>query len=187
MIHHLFKTEKFVPDAHKETIHDIDFEKVKRDGKQILLIDIDNTLISYDDHLPNARTVSLIEKLKSLGFFIVLVSNNSSKKRVRRFSAPLNLSFVCRAKKPLKSGFKKALRYYERPVDKKKVLVIGDQMMTDVYGAKRTGLDVILVLPIKKRTEKWYTRLNRAIENRMLEKIKTRYPEKYTELKLDKR
>jgi predicted HAD superfamily phosphohydrolase YqeG len=91
---------------------------------------------------------------------------------------------LCRfCEKPLKIGFKKALSILSI-TDKSKVLVIGDQVMTDVLGSKRMGLKVHLVDAIKRNNEKWFTRLNRRFENRMLNQIKKKNGEAYTRLNL---
>ena len=66
-------------------------------------------------------------------------------------------------------------------------MIIGDQLMTDIYCANRFHAYSILVNPLMKKTEKWYTKMNRKTEVKMLEKIKTKYPEKFNELSLDKR
>jgi len=71
--------------------------------------------------------------------------------------------------------------------DKDKVVVIGDQLMTDIWAANRFGVYNILVNPIKKKTEKWYTKINRRTEHKMLGKIKSNYSQKYTDLRLDMR
>ena len=67
------------------------------------------------------------------------------------------------------------------------VVIIGDQLMTDIYGANRFGVYNILVNPLKRKTEKWYTRFNRKIEIKMLEKIKKKNKKEYNELNLSKR
>ena len=59
--------------------------------------------------------------------------------------------------------------------------------MTDIFGANRFAAYSILVNPIKRKTEKWYTRINRRIEEKMLVKIKNKRSESYQQLGLDKR
>ncbi len=186
MIDRFLDSKKFIPDYHVNTIYDLDFAAIKKSGIRLLLIDVDNTLIPYDKFSADEALIELMERLKTLGFFIVFVSNNRFH-RIRFFAKPLNISFVSNAKKPLKRGFKKAMRFYEKPVAKTEVLVIGDQLMTDVYGAKRTGLKVALVTPIKLKTERWYTRINRKVEQKMLQKIKLNHASKYETLNLKKR
>jgi predicted HAD superfamily phosphohydrolase YqeG len=54
--------------------------------------------------------------------------------------------------------------------------------MTDVYGAKRSGLDIILVQPVKIKTEKWYTKVNRFLEKKVLNRIKNINHEMYEKI-----
>ncbi len=186
MIHHLLNIKKFIPTRHVPKIEDADFDFFYKEGKRLLLIDIDNTLIPYDKALPDDELYALFEELLQKGFEIVLVSNNG-KKRIKPFAEALGLPAVWHAKKPLKTGFKKALRIKLRRFEGNQVLVIGDQIMTDVYGARRTGLDVCLVHPLKPKTEKWFTKINRSMEQKILAKIAKKYPDTYFKLDLDER
>ncbi|MFP4077797.1 MAG: YqeG family HAD IIIA-type phosphatase [Candidatus Izemoplasmataceae bacterium] len=186
MIHHFLKTRHFIPKCHVPKIEDADFDFFYKEGKRLLLIDIDNTLIPYDISLPDDALKAFFEDLKKRGFEIVLVSNNG-RRRIKPFADALGLPAVWHAKKPLKCGFKKALRLKVNRFEKHQVLVIGDQIMTDVFGAKRAGLDVCLVRPLKRKSEKWFTKLNRTIEKKMLAKIAKKYPDTYFKLDLDER
>ncbi len=59
--------------------------------------------------------------------------------------------------------------------------------MTDVWGGKRLGFKVIVVDAIKRRIEKWYTRLNRRMEKRILARLKRIRRTIYEKLKLDEK
>ncbi|HHU80397.1 MAG TPA: YqeG family HAD IIIA-type phosphatase [Acholeplasmataceae bacterium] len=162
--------KKFVPNEVYRSVFDIDFKKLYEDGKRIILTDVDNTLISYDEVGPSEQLLMLHQELTNMGFKIYLISNNNIF-RLEKFSEKfINEGFIASARKPLKRGFKRAIKLINRPAEE--IIVIGDQIMTDVYGAKRSGLDVVLVKPIKKSTEKWYTRFNRYWENKIVKKIK---------------
>ena len=65
---------------------------------------------------------------------------------------------------------------------KDKVITLGDQLMTDIFGSSRMKLDSILVHPIKKKSEHWYTRLNRRMEKFVVSRIKKKYPMVFKEL-----
>ena len=51
----------------------------------------------------------------------------------------------------------------------KEIAVIGDQVMTDVWGANRSGMYSILVEPINEN-DIWVTKINRMFERRILKK-----------------
>ncbi len=186
MIHWLLKTRHFVPNSHYDTVHDIDFDALYQEGKRVLLVDLDNTLIPYDETLPNKKLKAFIESIKHVGFEVVIISNNRLP-RVKHFSDAVDVSYVASAKKPLKCGFKRAMQHTETFYEKAQVCMIGDQLMTDVFGSRRMGYDCLLVMPIKKKTEKWYTKFNRRVETNMLRKIKRKYPSAYKRLALEKR
>ena len=65
------KTKYFMPNDYKKTIFDIDFVALKSQGIEGLLIDVDNTLIPYDETLPSIELIELFEQLKSLNFKIM--------------------------------------------------------------------------------------------------------------------
>ena len=186
MIHLLLKTKQFIPNEFHDTFFDIDFTSLYNQGYRLILTDLDNTLISYAETTPNNQIHEKFQQLKELGFEIILVSNNMQE-RINAFCEPLDVQGFASARKPLLYGFKKAFDAKKIPATRSETIIIGDQLMTDIYGANRFGVYNILVNPIKRKTEKWYTKFNRRIEEKMLQKIKQKYPENYRELELDKR
>ena len=82
-------------------------------------------------------------------------------------------------KKPLKFGFNKALKKAQS--NKSETVLIGDQLMTDVFGAHRFGITAILVKSVKRKSDRKITQMNRKIERFVLKKIKKRYPSLYEE------
>ncbi len=186
MIHYFLNAHQFLPYDHKRDIFSINYDSLYEVGKRVLLFDVDNTIIPYDESLPDQRVKALFDMIKDKGFFVVLISNNNAS-RIAPFAKALDLPYVAMAKKPLKRGFKRALQTIEIPYDLREVLLVGDQLMTDVYGASRLGVSTILVTPIKRKSEKWYTKINRRIETKMLEKIKREYPSQYESLRLFER
>lgn len=187
MIAYLISVKKCIPRGHYDAVEDIDFNTLYHNvGKRLLLVDLDNTLIPYDVFEPTEEHCRWVEKLQKIGYEVIVVSNNHGL-RIKRAREVLGVTVIGSAKKPLKRGFKRAMRFASTHYEKGEILVIGDQLMTDVYGAKRSGLDAILVKPIKRRSEKWYTKILRRIESGVLRRIKRKYPEVYEELKLDDR
>lgn len=176
------KSTNFMPNDYQKSIFDINFATLKEKGIIGLLIDVDNTLIPYDESTPSQKLIDLFVYLKEIGFQIMIISNNKVP-RIQTFSAILNCQFIAKAKKPFSFSFKKAMRTLNI-VDKKSVCVIGDQLMTDVFGAKRLGLMCILVDAINLDNEKWFTKLNRKLEKRVLNRIEKKYPSYFNDLKL---
>ena len=128
-----------IPDAYYENIYKIDYKKLKKIGIKNIFFDIDNTIITYKEKEPNKKAINLFKDLKK-DFNIYLFSNSRSK-RVLRISKKLGVKAYYSSMKPLKRNYKKIMNIFK----KEECLFIGDQFMTDVYGAKRNGLKVIFV------------------------------------------
>lgn len=170
MLDNLFRITKFIPKIIVETVYDIDFNKLYEQGKRYILFDLDNTLLPYDILYAYDELRDLLNNIRNIGFKIMIVSNNSSD-RVTKFCNDVDMICITRAKKPFKSGFKKGMRLLGC-TDKQQVISVGDQIMTDILGSNRTKIDSILVRPLKKSNEKWYTKANRKMEKHVLQRIK---------------
>ena len=108
--------------------------------------------------------------MKRAGFDIIVVSNNNEE-RVEEFCKQLNLQYVADAKKPLTHGFKKALSKLNRKPEE--AIILGDQVLTDVFGAKSLGVMSVLVKPISK-TDAFKTRINRFFEGIIIQNLTRR-------------
>ena len=71
--------------------------------------------------------------------------------------------------KPLKRKYNKILKSYN--YKKEEIACIGDQLLTDIWGANRMDFLSILVNPIGK-TDFTLTKLNRFIETSIYDKLK---------------
>lgn len=149
-------------------------------GKRVILFDIDNTLIPYDKDLPTEPLKELLAKIKKIGFQIIFMSNNHEN-RVKRFADAAGERFVANSYKPLKCGYRKAQKMADCPKDE--ILSIGDQILTDVLGSRRSGLDIILVRALKKKNEKWITKINRRTESRIIDEMREKYPDAYEKIR----
>jgi len=158
----------FIPGIHVKSIYQISPEFLKDRGIKGIITDLDNTLIEWDR--PNA-TPELIEWFKQMeqnGVKVTVVSNNNEK-RVKSFAEPLGIPFIPKARKPMGRAFIKALKIMG--LSKKEVVVIGDQLLTDVLGGNRNGFQTILVVPVAS-TDGFLTRINRKIERKILSTLK---------------
>ena len=177
----LIKDEKFIPTIYKETVFDVDYNKLYEKGVRLILTDLDNTLVSYKDDEVNDKLLIWLEQRKKEGFEIIIISNNSSETRVKEFAAKLDIKYLSRAMKPLKCGFKKVMKKASRKYSPHEVVAIGDQLMTDVFAANRMNYTSILVKAIDRKTEKWTTRFNRILEKHVLRKIQEKHPQLFEE------
>ena len=175
----LIKDEKFIPTIYKETIFDVDYIKLYEKGVRLILTDLDNTLVSYKESLVDDKLAKWIMDRKNEGFEVMIISNNSSVERVKQFALKLDILYLARAYKPLKCGFKRILKKASRKYRNDEIVAIGDQLMTDVFAANRMNYTSILVKAIDRKTEKWTTKFNRALETHVLKRIEKKHPELY--------
>lgn len=141
--------DKFFPDKYVASTYVIDFEELYKKGYRGLIFDIDNTLVPHGAPA-DERAKKLFAKLKSLGFHCCLISNNQEP-RVKMFNRDIQVDYVYNAHKPSTKNYKKAMEMMG--TNQKNTLFIGDQLFTDVWGAKRTGIANILVKPIHPKEE----------------------------------
>ncbi len=162
MISSLFKADAFY-----DSLNDIDFEKLYHSGIRTLIIDIDNTLIPYYQNVANEETKEKTAYLKKLGFNIIIYSNNWPW-RVKKFADSISLPTYSFALKPLKMVYKRIIR--ENKLKKDEILCLGDQLITDVLGARRMGLKVFYIKPLVEK-DSYKTIINRKIERYIFKKI----------------
>ena len=139
----------FYLDVYLDSTYDIDFETLYREGFRGVIFDIDNTLVPHGAPA-DARSIALFERLKSIGFESVLLSNNKEP-RVKMFNDKVHTHYIFKAGKPGKKGYLRAMELMNTKPDT--TLFVGDQLFTDVWGAKRAGILTYLVKPIHPKEE----------------------------------
>ncbi|MBU1093840.1 MAG: YqeG family HAD IIIA-type phosphatase [Firmicutes bacterium] len=169
--------QKCIPQAYYASIFEIPYQKLKEQGINSLFFDLDNTIIAYDEVELNHKQIEFIKDLQK--DFKVLILSNTNFKRVSLALNKVDLPFIWYAKKPLKFGFKKALKILD--AKKEETVIIGDQLMTDVFGANRVGIGSILVASVKRKSDRAITKFNRKIEAVILKKIQKKAPDLYNE------
>ncbi len=141
--------EMFFPDRYVVSAYVVDFEKLYEDGVRGLIFDIDNTLVPHGEPA-DQRAVALFQRLKKIGFRCCLISNNQEP-RVAMFNEPIQVDYVYNAHKPSTKNYRRAMEIMD--TDTSNTVFIGDQLFTDVWGAKRAGIPNILVKPIHPKEE----------------------------------
>ena len=141
--------QQFYPDEWLDSAYVIDYEKLYKEGYRGLIFDIDNTLVPHDEPVDEAARV-FVKRLKELGFGICLISNNDEE-RVRTFADPLGVAYVYKAWKPKREGYERGMEILG--TDRSNTLFVGDQIFTDVWGARRAGIFSILLDPINPKEE----------------------------------
>lgn len=141
--------EKFYPDEYVDSAYSIDFKTLFDMGYRGILFDIDNTLVEHGADATE-RAKNLFVKLKEIGFAVCLISNNQ-KERVERFNKDIQANYIYNAHKPSTKNYFKAMELMG--TTPKNSIFVGDQLFTDVYGAKRAGMTSYLTKPIDSKEE----------------------------------
>jgi HAD superfamily phosphatase (TIGR01668 family) len=153
------------PDAYYKDIYSIDYNELKELGYKNLFFDVDNTIIPYTHTKVTNKEIELFKKLKK-DFNLVIVSNSNSK-RVNSIIEDLCITGYTSSMKPLNKTYNKIKKKYK----KKESIFIGDQFMTDVWGAHKNGFKVILVDRIESK-EPFTTKFWRSIEVKVINKLR---------------
>ncbi len=157
------------PKMYVPSVVHIDPDELRAMGIRCVLFDLDNTVVPRDKIDLQPEVAGWIRSLREKGIKACVVSNNGPD-RIRRISGMEDIPSVCRAVKPLKNPFRKAMRMLG--VAPEETAVVGDQIFTDILGGNRLGLYTILVSPMPGK-EYWATELiNRRLERLVLKRMK---------------
>lgn len=149
------------PDLVKHRITDITVDELRAMGVRALLLDVDNTLTTHDSQELSDEVRGWLDRMQAAGFSLMIVSN-ATEERVKPFADKVGLAFEFRAAKPLGYGFSRAVRRLN--LSKKECLVIGDQLFTDLLGAKWSRIRVAQVMPIELEYGKPFMMFKRRLE-----------------------
>lgn len=156
--------KRFLPNEHVKSVMEITPAYLKEKGIKGIITDLDNTLVAWDVKDATPEIAKWFQLMEDNNIKVTIISNNNEE-RVSFFSEPLNTPFVYSARKPLRRAFVQAAK--DMKLNKDEVVVIGDQLLTDVLGGNNAGFYTILVVPIVQ-TDGKITRINRLIERRIL-------------------
>jgi len=140
---------RFYPDKDAEATYEIDFKALYGEGYRGIIFDIDNTLVPHGEPA-DQRAIEFFEDLRGMGYRTVLLSNNKEP-RVKSFADSVGSDYIYKANKPSRMGYIEAME--RMGTTKENTLFVGDQLFTDVWGAKRTGIFSYLVKPIHPKEE----------------------------------
>lgn len=159
---------RFYPTYMFDKVEDIPYELVKKEDIKLVMMDMDNTLIDAKKKYKNSLK-HWIEEVSNLNVKMCILSNSPFGDKVKKIAKELNVEYEYNAGKPLLKGFKRVIEKSKFP--KENILMIGDQIFTDVWGGNRIGVKTVLVTPINKK-ESFLTKIKRPFEKIILRKIK---------------
>ena len=164
------KNRSLVPDYYFEKFSDVSAEFLSSIDVKGIVLDIDNTLEPYENPTPSAPLLAWFDSLANAGIKVAFVSNNNAT-RVGLFNKNLEFPAYFKAGKPFKKNVLRALS--DMGVSADKAILMGDQVFTDVWAARNSGLRAILLPPIKDKRD-ILTRSKRALEKPIIKKYKKR-------------
>ena len=164
----------FIPDFVFRTFDEVTPDFLREHGITFLMIDIDNTLAPYEEPLPREHTKAWFEALAKNNIRAILVSNNHAD-RVELFNSQLGLPAFADCHKPSPRRLKKLIADFGAEISE--VAALGDQIFTDVWGAKSLGARAILVPPIRDKKTLFF-RTKRLLEKPILKRLQKKHPER---------
>ena len=163
--------KRLIPFAHAQSIFEIDVSFYKNLGVKFILVDLDNTLDSYKTETPSKRVIDLKEDLLMEGIELIITSNNTGK-RVTKYSRALGVRFMSKVGKPFSRKLLKKLR--ELKIQKHEVILIGDQIVTDISCANRAKIKSVLTEKLVEEDQPT-TRFNRLFDNPLRRKLNKKH------------
>ena len=149
------------------SVYDIQPQDLLKRGYEAAIIDLDNTVIAWNNMNYTEEMADWINRMTQAGVKIYILSNNKVE-RVAKVAEPLGIPYKAGALKPRRKNFQLALDALG--TSQANTIMIGDQIMTDIIGANRAKMASILVKPIA-RNDNFYTWANRALERLALKLV----------------
>ena len=143
-----------------DRVTDLDLDALKAQGISGLLLDADNTLLPYGETALPEGYRQWLDRATHKGFKIVVFTNNF-RRRAKQIEETLSLPLVYGWVKPWPWGMARAGSKIGLP--RERILLVGDQLFTDILGARLAGLSSCLVKPLAKKDHAW-TALMRKLE-----------------------
>ncbi len=166
-------TNLFLPSRIFCDIYQITPDFLLSQGIRALILDIDNTLVTYDDPEPTEPVLAWLSAMREAGIAVSFVSNNHAP-RVERFCRGLDLYYHADAGKPSTRWLKEAMAAMGSTPDN--TAAVGDQLFTDVWGASRAGCPAYLVPPIRDKKTPFF-RFKRLLEKPFLRAYYKKHPD----------
>jgi HAD superfamily phosphatase (TIGR01668 family) len=147
-------------------VSEVSLDKLAESGKSAIILDLDNTIVPRDTGVPSQEVVAWILEAKAKNFKICFLSNNWHKE-VFEWAKLFEIPMIYKAMKPFPLAFRLTLKKMKAKA--KETVVIGDQLLTDILGAKLSGISAILVSPLSEK-DLPHTLLLRKVERMILGK-----------------
>lgn len=159
--------EKLIPDIYQKSIYYINYDKLYKKGIRCILFDLDNTITPSHIKKPTKRLKKLFDELRDKGFKVIIMSN-APKHRIEPFKTYLNVDACAFSLKPRKDKYERIMEKFK--YKHTEVAAVGDQLLTDIYGANKLDITSILVNPLTDHDFS-VTFINRIIEKFIYDRL----------------
>lgn len=153
------------PHIRVASVHEVTPEFLAALGLKGVLVDVDDTLLAAGAEHVDDSVYDWFDLLAASNVPVVILSNGS-RERVTDIAARAGVPGLHLAGKPFAWAFKRGLELLQG-VGAAEAAMVGDQLFTDVLGAKRAGLTTILVQPLSPGKLP-HTRMVRHLERMVL-------------------
>lgn len=134
-----------IPDWVVQDYSLVTVQRLRQQGVRLLLTDLDYTLAPKSVAVADASVADWVKEMQTAGIEVVVVSNNRNPARGPLFCESLHLLCIDHANKPNPRSFRRAMEY--AGCTPQETVMLGDKLLTDVLGAHRAGIPVIMVEP----------------------------------------
>lgn len=86
--------ENYMPDFAVEAVYDLTVESLQKQGIKAVLVDLDNTLIAWNNPDGTPEMKQWLHDLRDAGIRIIVVSNNSKKEFNARLKSLGLITFI---------------------------------------------------------------------------------------------
>lgn len=163
--------QQFCPALAADHVSDITVEFLAARGIRALILDLDNTLVPWHGRAVSPEITAWIAEMHAAEIRLCIVSNTHRPGRLKELAEILGVQWVPSGGKPRRRGFLRALEAMEATGDI--TAVVGDQVMTDIWGGNRCGLLTILVAPLSSREFIGTRIVSRNVERLLLKLLKS--------------
>jgi len=157
---------QFLPTLRATAVAELTPEFLAGRGVRALILDLDNTLVPWHGREVPPEVEAWIRTLRHADVQLCIVSNTHRPGRLRELAAFLGVQYVPSGGKPRRRGFLRAMEAMGATAAE--TAVVGDQVMTDIWGGNRCGLLTILVDPLSEREFIGTRLVSRAVERLLL-------------------
>jgi hypothetical protein len=139
------KRFSLIPQFSFRKVTDITTGFLEQSGVKFLMLDLDNTIAAYDEHVLSDDVAEWIQDIQMNGIKLFIISNSTRKKRVESHCGAIGANFLMKSNKPSPKSLFRAMEV--SGFDPDTSALVGDQILTDTLAANRAGVTSIVVRP----------------------------------------